>query len=235
MATFGILSEVFVIAVEGLSVRQGGFALDGVTFAVPEGAYAVLMGRTGSGKTTLLETIAGLRRPAAGRVVLAGRDVTRLPPAARGVGYVPQDAALFAAMTVRENIGFALAVRRAPAAEVAARVDELAGWLELTGILDRRTTGLSGGEAQRVALGRALAARPPVLLLDEPLGAVDEDTRDRLAGVLAGLRKAGGVTVLHVTHSRAEADRLGDLVLRLDAGRVTAESAPSRPPGGGSG
>ena len=210
-----------MIAVEGLSVRQAAFALNGVTFAVPSGSYAVLMGRTGIGKTTVLEAIAGLRRPAAGRVVVAGRDVTALPPAARGVGYVPQDAVLFTTMTVRENIAFALDVRKTPRAEVEGRVRELAESLGVAGILDRRATGLSGGEAQRVALGRALAFRPPVLLLDEPLNAVDEATRDRLVELLRGIRAEGKLTVLHVTHNRAEADLLGDYFLQFEDGRVS--------------
>ncbi|MBA4064069.1 MAG: ABC transporter ATP-binding protein [Isosphaera sp.] len=209
-----------MIAVEGLSVRQGAFALDGVAFAVPAGAYAVLTGPTGCGKTTLLEVVAGLRRPRAGRVVLAGRDVTALPPAARNVGYVPQDAVLFPAMTVWENLAFALTVRAAPRAEVEGRVAELADALGITGLLPRRAVGLSGGEAQRAALGRALASRPPVLLLDEPLNAVDEDTRGRLVEVLRRVRDARDTTVLHVTHSRAETGELGELVLRVENGRV---------------
>jgi molybdate/tungstate transport system ATP-binding protein len=212
-----------VIAVEGLSIRQGAFALDGVTFAVPSGTYAVLMGQTGSGKTTLLEAIAGLRKPSAGRIMLAGRDVTALPPAARNVGYVPQDAALFKTMTVRENIGFALAVRKTPPKEVEARVSELAEGFGLTELLSRLAVGLSGGESQRVTLARALAFRPSVLLLDEPLNAVDEATRDRLVKLLTDVRDRGETTVLHVTHSRAEADMLGGLVLRFEGGRVTPE------------
>jgi len=212
-----------VIAVEGLSVRQGAFGLNGVTFAVPAGAYAVLMGRTGSGKTTILEAVAGLRRVAAGRVTLAGRDVTTLPPAARDVGYVPQDAVLFKTMTVRANLAFALTVRHTPVAEVDARVNELAVPLGLTHLLDRRAVGLSGGEAQRVALGRALAFRPAVLLLDEPLNAVDEDTRERLVPLLTAVRAEHAMTVLHVTHNRAEADLLGDLILRFENGRLSSE------------
>jgi ABC-type sugar transport system ATPase subunit len=206
-----------VIAVDGLTVRQGAFALGPVSFEVPAGRYGVLMGRTGSGKTTLLEVIAGLRRPPGGRVLLRGRDVTGLPPADRNLGYVPQDGAVFRTMTVRENLAFALTVRRASSVEIVARVGELAEWLGLTAILDRIAVGLSGGEAQRVALGRALAFRPDVLLLDEPLSSLDEPTRDGLLELLDGLRKTARATVLHVTHSRAEADRLGDVVLRLDA------------------
>jgi molybdate/tungstate transport system ATP-binding protein len=214
-----------VIGVEGLSIRQGAFALDGVTFTVPAGAFAVLTGRTGCGKTTILETIVGLRRPTAGRVLLNGHDVTALPPAARDVGYVPQDGVLFKTMTVRENLGFALAVRKAPAKEIETRVNELAERLGLTHLLSRPAVGLSGGETQRVALGRALAFRPAVLLLDEPLNAVDEDTRDRLVGLLGELRGGHAVTVLHVTHNRAEADLLGDVRLHLDAGRITEEES----------
>ena len=217
-------SSLHGIAVEGLSIRQGAFALDGVSFAVPAGAYAVLMGRTGSGKTTVLEAIAGLRHPSAGRVAMAGRDVTSLPPAARDAGYVPQDAVLFKTMTVRANLAFGLTVRHTPGAEVESRVTELATELGLTHLLDRRAVGLSGGEAQRVALGRALAFRPAVLLLDEPLNAVDEDTRERLAAFLAAVRARHAMTVLHVTHNRAEADLLADTVLRFEGGRVEPES-----------
>jgi ABC-type sugar transport system ATPase subunit len=214
-----------MVELDAVSVRQGAFGLDGVSLAVPAGAYAVLVGPSGAGKTTLLEVVAGLRRPRAGRVRLRGADVTRLPPAARNVGYVPQDAALFRTMTVRENLAFALAVR---GTDATARVAELAAALGLGGLLDRRTVGLSGGEAQRVALGRALAARPDVLLLDEPLSAVDEATRADLLALLDGLRRERRVTVLHVTHARAEADRLADVVLELDGGRVRVRAGENR-------
>jgi molybdate/tungstate transport system ATP-binding protein len=217
-----------VIAVEALTVKQGRFALEAVTFAVPTGAYAVLMGRTGSGKTTILEAIVGLRRVAAGRVLLGGRDVTALPPAARDIGYVPQDAVLFKTMTVRENLAFALTVRKSPTKEIDSRVSELADRLGLTALLDRRAVGLSGGEAQRVALGRALAFRPAVLLLDEPLNAVDEVTRDRLVSLLGTLRSEHATTVLHVTHNRIEAVLLGDVLLHIDAGCVSSEHPPSQ-------
>jgi ABC-type sugar transport system ATPase subunit len=219
-----------VIAVEELSLRQGCFRLEAVSLTVPMGKYGVLMGRTGSGKTTLLEAIAGLRPAAGGRVVLDGRDVTGLAPAARGIGYVPQDAALFGTLTVRANLGFALDVRGTSAREIDSRVRELAEWLGVLHLLDRRPAGLSGGEAQRVALGRALAFRPRILLLDEPLSALDEETRDQLVGLLRGLRRRDEVTVLHVTHSRREAEQLGDVILRLDGGRVQPESAEERIP-----
>ncbi len=220
-----------MIAVEGLGIRQGAFALEGVSFAVPTGSYAVLLGPTGCGKTSLLEVLAGIRRAYAGAVLLRGHEATDLPPAARNVGYVPQDAAMFRTMTVRENLGFALTLRRIARPAIAARVEELAGWLDLESILDRRAVGLSGGEAQRVALGRALAFRPDILLLDEPLNAVDEETRSRLLDVLEDLRRSRAVTVVHVTHTRAEAERLADVLLELVGGRVVtrAGAAEARP------
>jgi molybdate/tungstate transport system ATP-binding protein len=209
-----------VIAVEGLTVRQGAFALAGVTFAVPAGEYGVLMGRTGCGKTTVLEAVCGLRPVAAGRVLVHGRDVTRLKPAERGVGYVPQDRALFPTMTVREHLAFALEVRRRPRDAGEARVRELADLLGIAPLLGRRPHGLSGGEAQRVALGRALAMRPAVLLLDEPLSALDEETREGMIDLLRAVRAQAGVTVLHVTHSRGEAQRLADRLFVLRDGAV---------------
>jgi ABC-type sugar transport system ATPase subunit len=210
-----------MIAVTNLNVRVGTFALEGISFCVEAGEYGVLMGKTGTGKTTLLEALCGLTPVRSGRVVLAGRDVTRLRPAERGVGYVPQDLALFPNLTVREHLGFALEVRRRPAAEIGRRVHELAGLLGLSKLLDRRPQGLSGGESQRVALGRALAFGPPVLLLDEPLGALDDETRDQMIDLLRSVRRQTGVTALHVTHSRREAERLADRLLQLEGGRVT--------------
>lgn len=202
------------IAVEGLVVRQGAFTLGPVSFHVPAGRYAVLMGRTGAGKTTLVETIAGLRTSTAGRIRLNGDDVTAWPPAARSIGYVPQDSAVFRTLSVYDNLAFALTIRRTPAAEIDARVTELADWLGLRPILSRRAVGLSGGEAQRVALGRALAFHPRVLLLDEPLSAVDETTREQLIALLEGVRRNESITVLHITHSSDDAERLGDVVIR---------------------
>jgi ABC-type sugar transport system ATPase subunit len=204
-----------MIAVENLSVRAGGFALSDVSFAVPTGQYAVLMGKTGSGKTTILEALCGLKPASAGRILLLGRDVTRVKTADRGIGYVPQDRALFPTMTVREHLAFALMIRRWPEPAVAQRVAELARLLHLEPLLERRPRGLSGGEQQRVALGRALAARPGVLLLDEPLSALDEEAREGMCDQLKAIQQATGVTILHVTHSQSEASRLADQLLLL--------------------
>jgi len=209
-----------MIDVDQLALQQGQFRLADISLHIPKGRYALLMGKTGCGKTTILEAIAGLRPIDAGRIHLNDRDVTFNSPAERDVGYVPQDGALFRTMTVRDNLAFALNLRNRPATHVERRVQELADWLHLTHLLDRRAVGLSGGETQRIALGRALANHPPVLLMDEPLSSLDEETRDRMIELLQGLPNRAAVTVLHVTHSRVEADRLGDLVFRLDEGRI---------------
>jgi ABC-type sugar transport system ATPase subunit len=204
-----------MIELDGIGLHVGAFALRNVSLTVPTGCYAVLMGRTGSGKTTLLEVICGLRQPDTGRVRLVGRDVTHLRPAERGVGYVPQDGALFPTLTVRDHLAFAPTVHGWPAARVRQQVERFADLLGIEHLLDRRPQGLSGGERQRVALGRALAFDPVVLLLDEPLSALDEQTRTEMYRVLREVRRQVHVTTLHVTHSQAEAEQLADRVLRL--------------------
>ena len=209
-----------MIVLDNIRVRQGSFKLEHINLRVPEGRYAVLMGGTGTGKTTLLEIVCGLRRPAGGRVCLHGEDVTDWPPAARGVGYVPQDGALFRTMTVYQQLAFALDIRGEKTAVVDARVNELAGLLAIEPLLDRGIEGLSGGECQRVALGRALAFRPRILLLDEPLSALDEGTRDQIMELLKAIQKHEAVTLLHVTHNTAEARQLGDMMVRLENGEV---------------
>ncbi|HEY2786577.1 MAG TPA: ATP-binding cassette domain-containing protein [Fimbriiglobus sp.] len=209
-----------MIELTDLAVRQGAFALDGISFQIESGQYAVLTGQTGAGKTTLLEVVAGLRRPSRGIVRLNGTDATHFPPRARGVGYVPQDGALFRTMTVQEQLAFALTVRKVPTRDVAVRVGELAEWLGIAHLLNRRPAGLSGGETQRVALGRALAAKPNVLLLDEPLSAQDDETRAGLTEILLQLRNARQTSVLHITHNRAEAEALADVRFHLEKGRL---------------
>jgi ABC-type sugar transport system ATPase subunit len=214
-----------VIHLDSITWHAGTFRLDNISLRVPTGRYAVLMGRTGCGKTTLVEILCGLRRPISGRVIVGEREVTHEPAAVRGVGYVPQDGAMFPTMTVRQHLGFALRLRRRPAGEIARRVAELAEELGVLDLLDRMPQALSGGERQRVALGRALAAQPSVLVLDEPLSALDEELRDDLAALLRRVQREHGVTALHITHSRAEAAQLADLVFRLAEGRITESSA----------
>jgi ABC-type sugar transport system ATPase subunit len=217
-----------MIDVDNLALQQGAFQLSGVSLHVPKGKYALLMGKTGCGKTTVLEAIAGLRRIGSGRIRLDDRDVTFLSPADRNIGYVPQDGALFTTMTVYDNLAFALSLRNLPAEAIKTRIEQLAHWLSVDHLLERRAVGLSGGETQRIALGRALAIQPPVLLMDEPLSSLDEETRERMIELLKGLPQKADVTVLHVTHSRHEADQLGDLIFRLHEGRI--EVIKAEPP-----
>ncbi|MBT6157901.1 MAG: ATP-binding cassette domain-containing protein [Planctomycetaceae bacterium] len=209
-----------MITVKDLCVRAGTFELKNVSFEIGGGEYGILMGRTGSGKTTILEAVCGLKRTFGGKILLAGRDVTGLKPAERGIGFVPQEGALFPTMKVRDQIGFALSIRRRPRAEIKQRVDELAELLGIVRLLDRFPQGLSGGERQRIALGRALAARPSVLCLDEPLSALDDASREEMYALLESIRKVTGVTALHITHSRSEARRLGSRAFFVHDGQV---------------
>ncbi len=213
-----------MIELRDLSVTAGSFSLDRVHCQVPAGAYGVLMGPTGCGKTTVLEIICGLRRAASGQVLVDGRDVTRESPGNRGVGYVPQDGALFPTMTVREHLGFALKIRRQSLALIQERVASLASELSITHLLDRRPHGLSGGERQRVALGRALAANPPVLLLDEPFSALDADMRGEMRKLLKQIHRQHRVTIFHVTHDREEAEDLGEIRFRWQSGHIHREA-----------
>ncbi|HAH99164.1 MAG TPA: ABC transporter ATP-binding protein [Verrucomicrobiales bacterium] len=212
-----------MIALNKITLRQGDFELSEVCFELSAGEYGVLMGRSGCGKTTLLEAVCGLRDIESGNIILGDRDVTKLPPAERGVGFVPQDRALFPTLPVREQLAFALVLRLIDQAEIAVRVEELAELLGLTDLLDRMPDRLSGGEAQRVALGRALAHRPSVLCLDEPLAALDEELHGEMCKLLERVHKETGVTILHITHSPSEASRLAGCHFRLVNGKVTRD------------
>lgn len=209
-----------MIQLEDVSIQVGSFRLAHINMRVPAGNYAVLMGTTGLGKTTILEAIVGLRHVVSGRVLVDGRDVTAFKPAQRGIGYVPQDLALFPTMSVRQNLEFALRIRRASAAKLRQKVAELAAVLGIDHLLDRSVINLSGGEGQRVALGRALAFEPSVLLLDEPLAALDETTHGRLCDLLKTTQLLQHVTVIHVTHSRREARQLAKQLFVIEKGEV---------------
>lgn len=215
-----------MIRVSRLSLKQGDFRLKDVNLKVPDGKYAALMGRSGCGKTTVLEVVCGLRAYDCGEIEVSGREVGHLKPAERGIGYVPQDRALFPTMRIRDQIAFSLVVRKWTSAEIGRRVDELAEMLEIQGLLDRMPAGLSGGESQRIALARALAFRPKALCLDEPLNALDEELHDEICDLLDEVHRQTKVTVLHITHSPSEARQLADVCFRMEGGKI-AEAAVS--------
>jgi len=202
-------------------------------FTIATGEHVALMGKTGSGKTTILEAIAGLRSVQGGRILLDGDDVTQRKAAERGVGYVPQDLALFQSMTVHEHLAFALMLRRWTRDVIRRRVEELAELLGISKLLARKPAGLSGGEAQRVALGRALTHHPPILLLDEPLSALDDETHEEMCALLQSVQRHTRITALHVTHNRAEAARLADRLLLLRNGKITEAPVGWREAGAG--
>lgn len=196
-------------------IRIGDFSLNKISLRVEDGQYAVLMGKTGSGKTTILEAICGLRRVQSGSIMIDGQDVTRWAPADRNIGYVPQDLALFPSLTVKEHLEFGMRLRRMSSEHIAKKSHELANWLEISHLMARKPKGLSGGESQRVALGRAIAFGPALLLLDEPLSALDAATRVSVQGLLREVNKRTGISVLHVTHNQEEADSLADTCIRM--------------------
>lgn len=208
------------LALQGLEVRAGDFSLSGIDLGLRAGEYLAILGPTGAGKTLLLETVAGLRRPRAGRILVAGTDVTPLPPERRGMGYVVQDYALFPHLSVFENIAFGLRLRRLSKGEIRRRVGEMAVLVGIEELLTRGVEGLSGGERQRVALARVLAIQPRALLLDEPLSALDPQHRQGLQRTLRDLHSALSPTVLHVTHDFEEAAALGEKVAVLYGGRI---------------
>jgi molybdate/tungstate transport system ATP-binding protein len=214
-----------MIELDRITVQAGSFRIADISLSVPTGQYGVLMGKTGCGKTTVLESVIGLRSVAQGRIRLGDDDVTDLNPAVRGVGYVPQDGALFARMSVRDHLAFALMIRSVPKRTTDERVADLADLLGIAHLLERRPRGLSGGERQRVALGRALSFRPRVLCLDEPLSALDSETRSQMCDLLVDIKQRTGVTTLHVTHSPDEAERLADCLFRLVDGRIETSTA----------
>ncbi len=213
---------------------EGQVVLHDVSFTVAAGTITVLLGPSGCGKTTLLRIVAGLEKPEAGRVLLDGGDLAGVPPFRRGFGFVFQDYALFPHKNVADNVAFGLRMAGWEAARARDRVQAALEWVGLAGFGGRAVHELSGGEQQRVALARSLAPAPRLLLLDEPLGALDRALRERLVGELRSiLRQAGqamgydaGITAIYVTHDQAEAFALADKVTLLNAGRVEQQGTP---------
>ena len=214
------------VQVRGVSLRLGEFAVHDADLEVQQGEYFVLLGPTGAGKTVVLECVAGLHRPDKGDVYVDGERVNEAPPERRGLGYLPQDYALFPHLTVAQNIGFGMRVQRKPREEVARRVQELAALLGITHLLRRSPLKLSGGEQQRVALARAVAIQPKVLLLDEPLSALDEQTREVLCVELRRVHEELGTTTLHVSHNFEETLAVADRIGIIHQGRMRQVGTP---------
>jgi ABC-type Fe3+/spermidine/putrescine transport system ATPase subunit len=214
------------IEIRGVSLSLGEFAVHDARVSVGEGEYFVLLGPTGAGKTVLLECVAGLHRPERGEVYVSGEVVNDVAPERRGLGYLPQDYALFPHLSVARNIGFGMRLRRRPRREVERKVRELAELLRITHLLHRSPMKLSGGEQQRVALARALAIEPNVLLLDEPLSALDEQTREGLCGELRRVHEELGTTTMHVSHNFEETLAVADKIGVIHQGRIRQVGTP---------
>ena len=215
------------IELRHVSKRYGDFvALNDVSLEIPEGSLTALLGPSGGGKSTLLRAIAGLETPDAGDVLLLGKHTAGVPTQKRGVGFVFQHYAAFRHMTVWENVAFGLKVQRRPRAEIRARVDELLALVQLDGFAGRYPAHLSGGQRQRMALARALAVEPRVLLLDEPFGALDAQVRRDLRSWLRRLHEEVQVTTVLVTHDQEEAMDIADLIVVLNHGRIEQIGTP---------
>jgi sulfate transport system ATP-binding protein len=215
------------IVVDSVTKRYENFvALDEVSLEVRDGSLTALLGPSGGGKSTLLRVIAGLERPDAGRVMIAGEDATATPPQRRNVGFVFQHYAAFKHMTVKKNVAFGLTIRKRPKDEVEARVGELLELVHLEGFADRYPSQLSGGQRQRMALARALAVQPRVLLLDEPFGALDATVRKELRAWLRRLHDEVHVTTVFVTHDQEEAMEVAEQIVVLNDGRIEQVGAP---------
>jgi sulfate/thiosulfate transport system ATP-binding protein len=216
------------IIVRGANKHYGDFAaLDNVDFEVPAGSLTALLGPSGSGKSTLLRAIAGLDLPDTGTITINGHDVTHIPPQRRGIGFVFQHYAAFKHLTVRDNVAFGLKIRKRPKAEIKDKVDNLLEVVGLSGFQTRYPNQLSGGQRQRMALARALAVDPQVLLLDEPFGALDAKVREDLRAWLRRLHDEVHVTTVLVTHDQAEALDVADRIAVLNKGRIEQVGSPT--------
>src|SRR6186713_2125361 len=217
------------MAIEARNVtkRFGDFvALDNVSVEVASGSLTALLGPSGGGKSTLLRVIAGLEEPDVGEVFISGEEATHISPQKRGVGFVFQHYAAFKHMTVWDNVAFGLSIRKRPKKEIAARVSELLELVQLGGLAKRYPAQLSGGQRQRMALARALAVEPSVLLLDEPFGALDARVRKELRAWLRRLHLEMPVTTLFVTHDQEEAMELADSLVVINNGRIEQIGSP---------
>src|SRR5580693_7282846 len=215
------------VRLTGVSRRFAGLtALDDISLHIPSGGFTVLLGPSGCGKTTCLRIIVGLETASGGRIEIGGRDVTRLPPAERGVAMVFQSYALFPHLTVAENIVFGLKARSVPKPERAQRLDRAVEILGIGRLLQRRPGQLSGGQQQRVALGRAIVAEAPVCLMDEPLSNLDAQLRAEMRREILALQRRLGITMIYVTHDQTEAMSMADQIVLLRDGHIEQDAPP---------
>ena len=214
------------LEVDRLTAGYGGQpVLDDISLEVSEGEFVALLGSSGCGKTTLLRAIAGFTAPQSGAIRVAGRDITRMPPDRRDMAMVFQSYALWPHMTVRQNIGYGLKVRRVGTQKATAKVDQMLAMLGLQDLGERKVTALSGGQRQRVALGRALAVGPRILLLDEPLSNLDARIRQSVRHEIRSLQRRFAITAIHVTHDREEAMVMADRIVILNRGRMSSRAS----------
>jgi putative spermidine/putrescine transport system ATP-binding protein len=215
------------VALSGIAKSYANFvALNDVDLTVPEGEFLTLLGASGSGKTTLLNVVAGMIAPDRGVVSIGGRDVTYVPPRQRGLGMVFQSYALVPHMSVFDNIAFPLRIRKMTAAEIKSRVENILNIVQLGHIAHRKPRELSGGQQQRVAIARCLVYQPPVILMDEPLGALDKKLREQLQQEIRRIHKEMGITILYVTHDQEEALYLSDRICLMNAGQIEQLGTP---------
>ena len=216
-----------MIDIENLSIDLGEFHLRDISLHIHDGEYMVLLGPTGAGKTVLVECIVGIHRPDAGRILIDGRDATRLYPEERNVGFVPQDYALFPNMTVAENIAYGLKARRLPKAEIAERAERMMRLLEVEHLRARLPLNLSGGEKQRVALARTIVPEPEIMLMDEPLSSLDTVLKSEIQDMIVRLVRKLKVTLIYVTHDREEALAMADKIVVLINGCIIQTGSAS--------
>ena len=209
-----------MIEIRNLSLPLGDFSLKDINLTIGDGEYFVILGPTGAGKTVIVECVAGLQRFKKGEIWIGGENVTVMAPEERGIGYVPQDYALFPFLNVVENITFGLKEKRCPEKDMRETVGKLSELLGISHLLNRGVTNLSGGEKQRVALARALATSPRILLLDEPLSNLDISTSKYLRLELRRLHEELGITTVHITHNLVEAEEMADRICILSEGKV---------------
>lgn len=215
-----------MIRIENVSKKWDNFMLHDISLKVEKGEYFVVLGPTGAGKTLLLELIAGFYHPDKGRIYIDGKDVTLLPSAERNIGFVYQDYMLFPHLSVKENIAYGLKMRGAEQSEIEKKIEELARMYRIKHLLHRYPENLSGGEKQRVAIARAMAIEPKILLLDEPLSALDPGMRAKIRREIKDMHEKSGVTVVHVTHSREDAMLLADRIAVMNEGKILQIGKP---------